>query len=159
MLANLRLLCLDSYILKPQWLHYLILVGVYLYEKEGRIGISVASMGFLFGILSKLLRWSIATSDFDPETKASEDALPDASKSITLKEASAGSKAVSAAGCVLGVTATFLSAHHGLRLYFAIPLGILVIWLGAHFLGFIWMAMSVWLEGKDRDSNLDTGAS
>jgi hypothetical protein len=60
--------------------------------------------------------------------------------------------AVSAAGYILGLSATVLSAHHGLSLYFAIPLGIPVAWLGAHLLGLIWVAISVWLEGKDRES-------
>jgi hypothetical protein len=53
----------------------------------------------------------------------------------------------------LGLTATILSAHHGLSLYLAIPLGILVVWLGAHLLGLVWVAFSVWLEGKDEESD------
>lgn len=152
MSGHLRLLCLDSYILKPLWLVYLILAGVYLYERELRMGLFVAAMGFLFGVASRVLRWSITTSDFDAEASRSEDDQPDVSKPMTLEEASAASKAVSAAGYILGLTATILSAHHGLSLYFAVPLGILVAWLGAHLLGLIWVAFSVWLEGKDGES-------
>jgi hypothetical protein len=148
----LRLLCLDAYILKPLWLLYLIVAGVYLYEKELRMGLFVAVMGFLFWVISRVLRRSIATSGFDAEPSPPEDDQPDASKPMSLEEASAASTAVSAAGYILGLSATILSAHHGLSLYFAIPLGIPVAWLGAHLLGLVWVGFSVWLEGKDRES-------
>jgi hypothetical protein len=153
MSGHLRLICLDGYILKPLWLLYLILAGVYLYAKELRVGLFVAAMGFLFGVVSRFLRGSIATSDFDAEPSPAEDDLPDSYQPMTLEEASAASKAVSAAGYILGLTGTILSAHHGLSLYLAIPLGILVAWLGAHLLGLVWVAFSVWLEGKDDESD------
>jgi hypothetical protein len=152
MTGNLRLLCLDAYILKPLWLLYIILAGVYLYEKELRMGLFVAAMGFLFGVISIVLRRSIATSDFDAEPSPSEADQPNDSKPMTFEEARTGSMAVSAAGYILGMTATILSGHHGVSLYFAIPLGILAVWLGAHFLGLMWVGLSVWLEGKDRES-------
>lgn len=152
LLSPVRLLCLDAYILKPLWLLYLILAGVYLYEKELLMGLFVAVMGFLFGVISRVLRRWIATSDFDAEPSPSEDDSRDASKTITPEEASTASTAVSAAGYILGLTATILSAHYGLRLYFAVPLGILVVWLGAHLLGLVWVAFSVWLEGEDGES-------
>ena len=107
----LRLLCLDAYILKPLWLLYLILAGVYLYEKELRMGLFVAVMGFLFWVISRVLRRSIATSGFDAEPSPPEDEQPDASKPMSLEEASAASTAVSAAGYILGLSATILSAH------------------------------------------------
>ena len=152
LLGPARLLCLDVYILKPLWLLYLILAGVYLYEKELLMGLFVAAMGFLFGVISRVLRRSIASLDFEAEPSPSEDDPHDVSKTMTLEKASTVSTAVSAAGYILGLTATILSAHHGLRLYFAAPLGILVAWLGAHLLGLVWVAFSVCLEGEDGDS-------
>jgi len=59
MLGPERLLCLDVYILKPLWLLYLILAGIYLYEKELLMGLLIAAMGFLFGVITRVLRRSI----------------------------------------------------------------------------------------------------
>ena len=60
---------------------------------------------------------------------------------------------MTAIGYVSGLTTIVLSIYYGMRIYLAIPVGIVTGWLGAYVIGKGFVAFSVWFEMKNTETD------
>ena len=153
--SGFRLILLYQVVLRPMWIGYLISAGVYFLNSRWGIGSFLLLMVFFVWFLWKWLQWTIVTEAYvgPPAESEDEDEMPESFHPMSYEEAEIISTALTPIGFIFGLTTIVLSIHHGMRVYLAIPVGIIIAWLGTYVVGKGFVSFSVWLEIESMDSD------
>lgn len=160
-MSAFRLILLYQVVLRPMCIVYLVSAGVYFLKSKWWIGAFLMLIVFFVWFLWKWVQWTIVTGAYvgppaETENEAEdepEEEIPESHYPMSYEEADIISTTMTAIGYTLGLTAIALSIHYGMRVYLAIPLGLLTAWLGAYVVGKGFVAYSVWIEIEMMDSD------
>jgi len=125
----------DWYVLKPIWVLFIVLAGLYCFRQEWLIGVALIVMNFLVGMVAAGVHRGKTVAELAAGYPTRDDALAGDPGELSHEESFVVAKALLRLGWILGIAAVMLAIHHGIKFYFAIPVGLLVAWLGAAGIG------------------------
>jgi hypothetical protein len=120
----------DWYVLKPIWILLIVLACVYCFLQEWFMGLTLIAMAFLVAMVAASVHRGKTAAELAAGYPTRGDALAGDSGELSHEDSFTVAKAQLRLGAILGITAVILAAHHGMKIYFAIPLGLLMAWVG-----------------------------
>ncbi|MFI5091016.1 MAG: hypothetical protein ACHP7P_13240 [Terriglobales bacterium] len=117
------------------WLSFIALACFYCFRHEWFIGLALIAMTVLVGMVAASLHGGKTAAELAAGYPTRGEAFASDSGELSHEDSVAIAKALLRLRWILGIAAVILAAHYGMKIYFAILLGLLVALAGAAGIG------------------------